>query len=178
MVGVEEVRPTAGPLDGFNQWPSLLSGAPAGPRTDMVYSISPVCNMAGGDDTPKAQSAQPSAAIRVGDWKLLAWCVEIAGVYNGTGVGQVTQIINEPSQKDFATGPALFNLRLDPSESTNVASSFPEIVAQLTAELLKEAETSVNPMVWVPPYQGPDYFCANCPLHPATGADVPWGPWL
>jgi hypothetical protein len=34
-------------------------------------------------------------------------------------------------------------------------------------------------MQWAPPFQGPDYECANCPLHPAgTGPEVPWTAWI
>ena len=29
-----------------------------------------------------------------------------------------------------------------------------------------------------PPYQGKDYYCADCPLHPETGPYEPWGPWI
>ena len=41
------------------------------------------------------------------------------------------------------------------------------------------ADKSVEPMQWTPPFQGPDYECADCPQHPSSkGPMVPWGPWL
>jgi len=37
----------------------------------------------------------------------------------------------------------------------------------------------VEPQQWTPPYQGEDYFCKACPLHPPGGGPgKAWLPWL
>ena len=52
-------------------------------------------------------------------------------------------------------------------------------VKQLAARLAELAEESVIPQQWTKPYQGPDYFCADCPLHPGgKGPGAPGAPWL
>jgi hypothetical protein len=70
-------------------------------------------------------------------------------------------------------------LTADPGETTNLAASQPADLARLEARLAELAVASVEPMQWDPPFQGPDYVCANCPLHPAgTGPEVPWTAWI
>eukprot|EP00056_Hartaetosiga_gracilis_P001713 m.47093 g.47093 ORF g.47093 m.47093 type:complete len:145 (+) comp10742_c1_seq9:1326-1760(+) len=64
-----------------------------------------------------------------------------------------TGIVNSTTDKDFKDGPALFNLELDPSETSNVAKNNPAVVATLVARLKDLALQSVVPMVWTPPYQ-------------------------
>eukprot|EP00730_Choanoeca_flexa_P008226 TRINITY_DN12463_c3_g1_i7.p1 TRINITY_DN12463_c3_g1~~TRINITY_DN12463_c3_g1_i7.p1 ORF type:complete len:543 (+),score=96.31 TRINITY_DN12463_c3_g1_i7:273-1901(+) len=164
-------------LDGHDQWTAIVNNQ-ASPRVEMVYGISPICHKKGGPNGVTAQASLPSAGIRMNEWKLLAYCVQIEGVFNGSAYMQETAIVNKSGEAWFANGPALFNLNDDPSETRNVAADNPEVVQELTQRLLLQASRSVNPMVWVPPYQGPNYFCANCSLHPTTGPYKPWGPWL
>lgn len=65
----------------------------------MVYGLSPLC---GG-----AQAGVPTAGVRKGDWKLLAYCMEIKGIAGGN----ITRPLNSSSSDpEFAHGPALFNL--------------------------------------------------------------------
>jgi hypothetical protein len=56
----------------------------------------------------------------------------------------------------------------------------PAAVAALEARLAELAGPgqAAEPMQWVPPYQGADYYCRDCPLRPATGPDAPWTDWL
>jgi len=75
-------------------------------------------------------------------------------------------------------GPVLYNLKKDPSETTNVATANPSVVKNMLARLKTLAQESVYPMSWEKPYQGPDYFCADCPLRPSAGVDKPWTAWL
>ena len=67
-------------LDGHDIWDSLTTGSPS-PRTEMLYNINPLCTV--------GQASPPKAGIRVGKFKLLSWCYNIAGVGNATQTGQL-----------------------------------------------------------------------------------------
>lgn len=113
------------PLDGRDIWPVLTQKA-ASPHQAILSSQSP--------DT---------AAIRVGDWKLI--------VSNDSEAGEAAPKKKERPKKKKAQGKAavrkyepvmLFNLAADPSEQTNLAAQEPERVATLKAqlaEMLKDA---------------------------------------
>ena len=108
-------------------------------------------------------------------YKILCWGYSIAGVDGATTTGPT----NDPAGGEFADGTTLFDLDRDPTESTDVAKAFPEVVARMLARLKELALTSVEPMQWEPPYQGEGYFCASCPLRASgDGPAVPWAPWL
>jgi arylsulfatase A-like enzyme len=148
-------------LDGLDVMPTLLSDAPV--RGELVVNLNPLCN--GG------QFGSPKAGFVLGDLKLLCWCYEIAGIANGTATS-----CTKTAHADF---PQLYNLTADPGETTNLAASQPADLARLEARLAELAVASVEPMQWDPPFQGPNYECANCPLHPAgTGPEVPWTAWI
>jgi hypothetical protein len=67
----------------------------------------------------------------------------------------------------------------DPAETTNLAATQPDVLKKMLVRLAELADGSVEPMQWTPPYQGPTYECADCPLHPSgTGVDKAWEPWL
>lgn len=152
--------PTDLGLDGLDVWPSLLSGADV--RGELVVNLNP---LAGG------QFDYPKAALVVGDMKIICWAYEISGIANG----------NATSCRPVAHAgfPALFNVSADPLEAVNLADAQPDVLARLEARLAELAAASVEPMQWSPPFQGKDYECANCPLHPAgTGPGVPWVPWV
>eukprot|EP00937_MAST-01D_sp_MAST-1D-sp2_P004705 g4705.t1 len=159
------------PLDGHDQWDALTGAAAASPRTEMLYGINPL---------PSGQAGNPKAGLRVGDWKLLTWAYTIEGVGGANATGPVSA---KPSDKnadpEFLKGPVLYNLKDDPAERSNLATANPDRVKSMLARLQTFAEGSVYPMSWKKPYQGPDYYCANCPLAPSgTGVDKAWGPWL
>jgi len=155
-------------LDGHDIWAALTSAGPS-PRTEMLYNVNPLCN--GG------QAQAPKAGIRVGQWKLLAWCYEIDGVAGANRTGPVSAPRSESAE--FADGPVLFDLAADPRETTNVAAVQPAKVQELLERLQAWAETSVEPMQWEPPFQGETYFCKACPKHPAgVGPFVPWTSWI
>merc|ERR1712107_146928 len=104
--------------DGIDVWQALVQGTPT-PRHEVFYNPNPLCG--------QWQAKPPTAAIRVGAWKLMTWC------YNVTGVGgaETTGPVNAPMDAgfpDFATGPVLFNLEEDPEESVNLASFHPDQV--------------------------------------------------
>ena len=162
-------------LDGHNLWPSLSTGT-ASPRTEMVYNINPLCH--GG------QAGAPKAALRMGDFKLMSWCYEVAGIAGGN----ITRPIACPDEEDgcdpeFKKGPVLYNLTADIGETTNLAAKEPEQVKKMLARMAflvsPEGGGMVEPQQWTPPFQGDDYFCKDCPLHPGTkGPGSPWLPWL
>lgn len=68
------------------------------PRTELLYGLSPICS--------GAQAGTPTAALRQGPWKLLAYCYEIKGVAGGN----VTRPLNGSGM--FANGTVLFNLEV------------------------------------------------------------------
>ena len=53
-----------------------------------------------------------------------------------------------------------------------------EVARVALAALRDFAAVTVEPMQWVPPFQGDDYECAACPLRNATGPYEPWAPWM
>jgi arylsulfatase A-like enzyme len=158
-------------LSGYNIFPSLAGGGPS-PRHEMLYNINPLCD--GG------QAGPPKAGIREGRWKLLAYCYSIAGIAGGTTTGPIAPAGGLP--KDWPGGNdtvVLFDLEADPGETTSVAAHHPDVVARLTARLAAHAAASVEPMQWDPPFQGPDYQCASCPLRPAVASPFDaWTPWM
>lgn len=155
-------------LDGVDVWGLLDGSASSPPRGEVPVNINPLCDV--GVNT---QYSQPTTALRVGDMKLLCFCYNVSGIANQTSTG----CVGDPANPGL--WPQLYNLTADPSETTNIAASAPDIVAAIEARLAVLAASSVEPMVWDPPYQGPDYECASCPKHPpGTGPFVPWTAWL
>ena len=155
------------PLDGHNQWPALTGQGPD-PRTEMLYGISPVRD---------ALAGPPQAGLRMGDYKVLCWTYTIAGLANGTVTGPCSPCPNA-SDPELKKGCVLFDLAADPAETTNLATQKPDVLAKLLNRLKELALESVEPMLWDPPFQGPGYYCADCPKHPqGTGLNIPWGPW-
>lgn len=162
-------------LDGHNLWPSLSTGTKS-PRTEMLYNINPLCSA--------GQAGAPKAALRMGNFKIMSWCYEVAGIAGGNITRPVAcPIDSEDCDPEFKKGPVLYNLAEDISETTNLAAKEPQLVEKMLARLAWYVSTEgggmVEPQQWTPPYQGPNYFCKDCPLHPnGTGPGSPWLPWL
>ena len=142
----------------------------------MLYNVNPLCN--------SGQAGAPKAGIRIGDMKLLAYCYDVKGIDGKTSTGPRPAPKNDkavdPAFK-LGDGVVLYDLASDISESNNLAQdpAHAATVQQLAARLAELAEESVIPQQWTKPYQGPDYFCADCPLHPGgKGPGAPWAPWL
>jgi len=164
------------PSDGHDIWTSLTTKAPS-PRTEMLYNVSPLCE--GG------QAGAPKAGIRHGDYKLLAWCFDVAGIGNATRTGPVKAPKSKVKQSDpgFAEndGLVLYDLANDPGETTNIRAepTYHATVEAMLTRLTELASEMVEPQQWDPPYQGKGYFCAHCPKHPGgTGVDMAWDSWL
>ena len=161
-------------LDGFNIWTALTVPSQKSPRTEHVYNVNPLCS--GG------QAGAPKAGIRIGDLKLLAWCYSVKGIDGADTTGPVScpahDFMCDPA---FHDGPVLYNVTADPAESRNLAKmpEYHEQMQQLLARLETVAVSSVIPMQWKAPFQGPDYFCANCSEHaPAGNPGAPYMPWI
>ena len=108
----------------------------------------------------------------MGDMKLLCWCYSVSGIDGETSTGC------KPDPANPDAWPQLYNLTADLGESNNLAGAMPSVVAEMEVRLAVIAGASVEPMQWVPPYQGKDYYCADCPLRTHTGPYVPWGAWI
>jgi arylsulfatase A-like enzyme len=153
-------------INGMNVWPTLIADTPV--RNEVPVNINPLCK-AGLFGVPKA-------ALRFGDMKIVCYWYTIAGIDNATE----TACLPNPKEHPGAW-PKLFNLTADPSETTNLAPTRPDVVEALLSRLAEIAAQSVEPMQWDPPYQGPEYACASCPKHPTPyPADParPWTAWL
>jgi hypothetical protein len=95
-------------------------------------NVSPLCS--GGQFGP------PKAALVQGDYKLLCYCFSVEGIDNATSTG----CQDDP---DFpGLFPLLYNITADPSETTNLASQFPDVVKSMEARLGVLALESVEPM--------------------------------
>jgi len=161
LVGLHGGAPRPG-LDGVDQWATLAGAAAV--RTEVLVNANHLCD--GGQFGP------PKAALRVGDLKLLCFCFSAAGIAGANATGCHG---GPPGQ-----WPQLYNVSADPGETRDLAAAMPAAVAALEARLAELAGPgqAAEPMQWVPPYQGADYYCRDCPLRPATGPDAPWTDWL
>jgi arylsulfatase A-like enzyme len=102
------------PIDGKNVWPMITKGEPSPHKAILSVSTRGISQ----------------AAIRMGDWKLIV----AGGIEAADGTAQKQPKKYEPI--------SLFNLADDPGESRNLASMYPDKVAELRKELtllLKEA---------------------------------------
>jgi len=176
LAGVLAPTREAKPLDGLDVWNALIEPKTPSPRTEMLYNVNLLCH--------SGQAGAPKAAIRIGSFKLLAWCFSVQGVGGGTSTGPVPAP-NSTAEVDpeFSKGRGLvlYNLDEDPTESINLANDPPHqaTVEKLLKRLTALAVESVEPQQWTPPYQGKDYECAECPRHPGgLGPTQPWLPWL
>ena len=121
-------------LDGVDQWEAISQGEPSA-RTELVYNI----------DVEK----RPSAAIRVGDFKLIwGYPGSKNGWYPEPGVTELwpltsTQLVparyrevGEHRWTGYNT-TWLFDLSSDPTEHVNLAPQRPALVAELKHRLLR-----------------------------------------
>ena len=73
--------------------------------------------------------------------KLVCWCFNVSGIDGASETGPVSNPKDPPG-----IWPALFNLRTDPSETSNLASGNHDIVEGLVNRLKKYADEMVIPM--------------------------------
>jgi arylsulfatase A-like enzyme len=105
------------PIDGKDIWPMITKGEPSPHKAILSVSTRGISQ----------------AAIRMGDWKLIV----AGGVEATDGTQQKQPKKYEPI--------SLFNLLEDPGESRNLASSYPDKVAELRKELSLLLKDAVAP---------------------------------
>lgn len=105
------------PIDGKDVWPMITKGAPSPHKAILSVSTRGISQ----------------AAIRMGDWKLIV----AGGVEAADGTQQKQPKKYEPV--------SLFNLLEDPGESRNLASTYPDKVAELRKELSLLLKDAVAP---------------------------------
>lgn len=124
------------PLDGKDLSPLLREGKPS-PHESLLLVQSP-----------------QRAAIRAGDWKLLQFNAPKTGddadpkSANSTKGAKAGRKNAKAAQKKSSTtesGIELYNLREDPSEKQNLATSQPEVVARLRTQLEQLLKNAVPP---------------------------------
>eukprot|EP01065_Artemidia_motanka_P012589 TRINITY_DN1693_c6_g1_i1.p1 TRINITY_DN1693_c6_g1~~TRINITY_DN1693_c6_g1_i1.p1 ORF type:complete len:545 (+),score=138.71 TRINITY_DN1693_c6_g1_i1:100-1734(+) len=161
------------PLDGHDIWDSVRHASPS-PRGEMLYNVNPLCH--------SGQAGAPKAGLRVGDFKVLAWCYSVKGIGGSNTTGPVSAPAGDKTADPaFRSGPVLYNLKEDPAERHNLAHdpAHAETLSKMLERLAELAVQSVEPMQWTAPFQGSGYECADCPLHPGgDGPAEPWTPWL
>jgi len=135
------LTPSSDELDGVDQWDALLDDTISSPRQEMIYNI-----VKDGDSTP-------TAAIRSGDWKYI-WS---ASGYNGWAAPPEGTARTTRGQRGDITN-ALFDLKNDPTEETNLADEEPERAAIMLARLEEYLE-SMSDVTY------PDKDVAGYPKH-------------
>lgn len=133
------------PLDGLDAWPTIAEDKPS-PHQSILINTTP-----------------NSGAIRSGTWKL---------VVNGArGSGNTEDEPKETKQGNESL--ELFNLQEDPSEKTNLASQYPERVAELRARLELYAKQAVPPKATPKPknFQTPEVW-GNFSKKKLTSANI------
>jgi len=105
------------PIDGKDVWPMITKGEPSPHKAILSVSTRGISQ----------------AAIRMGDWKLIV----AGGVEAADGTQQKQPKKYEPV--------SLFNLLEDPGESRNLASTYPDKVAELHKELSLLLKDAVAP---------------------------------
>lgn len=162
VLDIAGINPKVHPkLDGVSQWDQITGQNQTFPRSSMVYNMNPLCN--------DGQAGRPKAAVRLGKYKLLHECYNVEGIDGSKNTG--------PFNPD-GKGPYLFDLEKDPGEANNIAKQNPDVVGDLERLMHEYASEMVQPMVWEKPYQGPDYYCSNCPKRNHTGPLQAWTPWI
>lgn len=148
-VSADELHARSGPLppDGVNIWPALVAGA-ASPRLEVVHNINgdrPGALLVG---SMKLIVGPPNQAGRGNDgWTLPPEATSVGArstsSSNGGGGGSGGKPCLEASCPCVAT-PCLFNVTADPAERNDLASSHPDLVAQLLARFAKLKKTELK----------------------------------
>ena len=100
------------------------------------------------------------------------------GIDNANTTGPFLPETVDSVQWPFSGAYALFDLANDLGETVDLSEAHPVVASRMLSRLSQLAEEMTEPMQWDAPFQGKDYDCANCPLHPATGPFEPWLPWV
>lgn len=145
--------------DGFNVWQTIMTGA-ASPRREVPLNV----------DTSFLPHHNFSGLIQ-GKWKLINGH---AGLYDGWWSNdpytRTLPTANQSAVKFGGVSVWLFDLSIDQTESANLASSHPEVVASMQHRLAVLADPANG-------YEAPQ---PNFP-HPSSAPwlhNQTWAPWL
>jgi arylsulfatase B len=172
LAGLAPTAPAAGPAapQSIDQWPYLSGVATAPPRTELVHDHHMFTNASALNGTCAGQKPfslpgySALGALRQGDWKLLVG-VEFQASWYGKFTPNITGKVPADYEQVEACrdAPCLFNVRLDPTEHSDVAGANPDRVAQMVARF-KELEAAYHPPLF-PPAPQEDRFCAAVSQH-------------
>ena len=109
------------PLDGVDMSPLLRASGTFEQRPRLYFS-------------PMSKDAMAIHCIRLGDWKLRVAQATEGEIY-------INDLTTGSRVSGWLSSPELYNVRLDPAESYDVANLHPDMVATLQAELDKELKT-------------------------------------
>jgi hypothetical protein len=157
MVGVTVGATGPRKLDGFNLWPSLLSGGDS-PRNEVIHQINNNFSATPGTNSPdtirvgkyKYIGGDPGDA-RIIPWPEPAGTAVLFGLTNGSKDGYPIEegsgehcrapVIKGPAPPKTCAGGCLFDLSADKSESNNLINdtSLASVVARLKARLAQAA---------------------------------------
>jgi arylsulfatase A-like enzyme len=147
-------------LDGTDQWNCLLGGAPCS-RKEVLIHFNTQCDEPGSPPNIfVTECPAPKAGLRVAQFKLLAEC------YNVT-------------THAFQGALQLYDVSADPSESVDLSADRPEEVRALRERLAfwGEQAAQVAPLTATAPWQGVEYWCAQCEPGAPQGQFTSWEPW-
>lgn len=145
------------PLDGFNQW-DTLRGQDASPRTFIAHNVPPT---------------GLQGAFRLGEYKLL-----MLGMQTEANMPQTPPKGFKPSQplrvpKPYNDTFFLFNVMTDPTESTNLAGTQPDVL-QKVLQAYRAYQKGAVPDLATVGHNGEDDPTAN----PANLPQHAWGPFI
>lgn len=117
-------------LDGFNMW-GVLSRGEESPRSEVLVNIDPLHGSYGESQFPEIYDTRIRSAIIRGHWKLIT--------------GNPTQASSLKQTRASDPNVQLYDLKADPSEQHNLASSRQDLVKSLLARLESYNRTAVTP---------------------------------
>jgi len=164
------------PLHGVSQWDLLTKGTPSN-RNETILNIDPLQPAVGDKIPPGSGNA---AIITASGWKLHLGLTGPPDNYSPANssleIDSLNAFAEVSSLSTFSVWPLknmtaqLFNVLDDPYERNNVASSYPEIVSQLTERLSQWGKTAAVP-----------YYFSSSNIDPRSDPSKhngSWVPWL
>lgn len=181
-------------LDGINVWETLVATTTTTPPSNgQVIDYGPrqdvLLHLQGPDNGYVQEGWELTAALRMGDWKIVAnqkeascppsinisgqTCLKEATGWvqlhqDGTGHWSTRSYVKPEGTQVCNESVCLFNLITDPLEQRNTAEENPDVVARLLARINEYNATRI-------PNQKQPFDLRSCPLNFPTGY---WTPWL
>jgi arylsulfatase A-like enzyme len=160
VTGVLHAAPgLLGEMDGVDHWKHIIDPeeqSKSAPRHEILHNIDLWSLYQYGNMT---LLSTPVQAIRVGDMKLFTgqdaskWYEpESSPCQDGTGYCTPTYESTDDCSFTYSDTIYLFNITADPSETTNLAQDFPDVVQQLEAKLEAYQEKMEAPAFRVEDY--------------------------